>query len=273
MSDFILFDPLFRTQFFVGLLLAVAVSLVGAYLRMREEWLAALGLSHIAAAGGLAATPLGIPVMASAFVFAGAAAVIKGLLPKPGNSHYALMIFVGWGGALLLAANTHQGEVIGEALLRGQLYFTSTPHLIAAAVLLAVLLIALPWLSPRLLIERFFPDYYAANHLPAWRHRLLFGLLVVSAVVLGTVAMGAMSAFAMFVVPAWVAFVLVDGWRRALCLTVVIAILAYVTAFVVAMLLDQPFGPTLAVCLAMTVLLRPLAALRRRRGEGDAVAS
>ena len=273
MSDFILFDPMFRTQFFVGLLLAVAISLVGAYLRMREEWLAALGLSHIAAAGGLAAGPIGIPVMASAFVFAGAAAVIKGLLPRPGNSHYAMMIFVGWGAALLLAANTHQGEVIGEALLRGQLYFTHTPHLIAAMVLLGVLLVALPWLSPRLLTERFFPDYYSANHLPAWRHRLLFGLLVVGAVVLGTVAMGAMSAFAMFVVPAWVAFVLVRGWRRALMLTVVIAVSAYTAAFVLAMLLDQPFGPTLAVCLALTVALRPLAALRRRADMRDEAAS
>ncbi len=259
MSDFILFDPMFRTQYFIGLLLAVSLSLVGAFLKLREEWLAALGLSHIAAAGGLAAGPLGIPVLASAFVFAGLAALIKGLLPRTDNSHYALMIFVGWGAALLLAANTHQGEVIGQALLRGQLYFTHTPHLVAAIILLAILLSALSWLSPKLLTERFFPDYFSANRLPAWRHRLLFGLLVVGAVVLGTLAMGAMAAFAMFVVPPWVAFVLVKGWRKALVLTVIIAAVAYTVAFVLAMLLDQPFGPTLAICLAATVSLRFLA--------------
>ena len=256
MSDFILFDPMFRMPFLIGLLLAVGLSLIGAYLRMREEWLAALGLSHMAAAGGIAALPLGIPTLVGALVFASLAALLKGLLPRASNNHYGLMLLLGWGGALMLAANTHQGEVVGEALLRGQLYFTSQPHLIAAVLLLLALFASLSWLSPRLLIERFFPDYFSANRIPAWPHRLLFGAFVVVAAVLGTLAMGAMAAFAMFFVPGWVAFVLVRGWRRALLLTVAIAVIAYITAFVTSMLLDQPFGPSLALCLALTASLR-----------------
>ncbi|MDQ2069948.1 metal ABC transporter permease [Natronospira bacteriovora] len=256
MSDFILFDPMFRLPFLIGLLLAVGLSLIGAYLRMREEWLAALGLSHMAAAGGIAALPLGIPALAGALGFAGLAALLKGLLPKASNNHYGLMLLLGWGGALMLAANTHQGEVVGEALLRGQLYFTSKPHLIAASLLILALFSSLSWLSPRLLTERFFPDYFSANRIPAWPHRLVFGALVVVAAVLGTLAMGAMAAFAMFFVPAWVAFVLARGWRRALMLTIVLAVASYLTAFVASMLLDQPFGPTLVLCLALTATLR-----------------
>lgn len=259
MSDFILFDPLFRQPFIIGLLLSIGLSLIGAYLHMREEWLAAMGLSHIAAAGGVVALPLGIPALAGAMLFATIAALVKGLLPRASNSHYGLMLLLGWGGALMLAANTHQGEVVGEALLRGQLYFTSTPHLIAALLLVVVLLASLNWLSPRLLKERFFPDYFSANRIPAWPHRLLFGALVVTAAVLGTLAMGAMSAFAMFFVPAWVAFVLVRGWRWALGLTVALAILAYLVAFVLSMLLDQPFGPSLTLCLVALAGLRLLA--------------
>lgn len=259
MSDWLIFDPLFRLPFFTGLLLTVALSLVGAYLRMRDEWLAAMGLSHVAAAGGVMALPLGIPTAAGALVLAGVAALLKGIMPRPSNSHYGLMLLVGWAGALMLAANIHQGEVVGEALLRGQLYFTALPHLVAAAVLTAVLLVSLHWLSPRLLTERFFPDFYSANRTPAWPHRLLFGGLVVVAAVLGTMAMGAMSAFAMFFVPAWVAFVLVRGWRWALLLTVGLAVASYVTAFILSMSLDQPFGPTLTVCLVVLAMLRLLA--------------
>jgi len=255
-SDFILFDPLFRQPFVIGLLLSIALSLLGAYLRMREEWLAAMGLSHMAAAGGVAALPLGIPALAGALLAAALAAIAKGLLPKASNSHYGLMLLLGWAGAMILAANTHQGEVVGEALLRGQLYFTSTPHLIGSLALVAVLLFALSWLSPRLLAERFFPDHFSANRIPAWPHRLLFGALVVVAAVLGTLAMGAMSAFAMFFVPAWVAFVLVRGWRWALALTVALGVGCYLLAFVLSMLLDQPFGPTLTLCLAALALLR-----------------
>lgn len=264
MSDLILLDPMFRLPFLVGLLLAVSLSLLGAYLRMREEWLAALGLSHMAAAGGIAALPLGLPTLSGALVFAAVAALIKGLLTRASNNHYGLMLLFGWGGALMLAANTHQGVVVGEALLRGQLYFTSLPHLIAGGILFLVLMASLHWLSPRLLTERFFPDFYSANRIPAWPHRLLFGALVVLGAVLGTLAMGAIPAFALFFIPAWVAFVLVRGWRKALLLTVAIAVAVYVLAFILSMALDQPFGPTLTLCLALTAGLRLFASRAAR---------
>jgi zinc/manganese transport system permease protein len=278
MSDFIVFDPLFRVPFFTGLCLSVVLALVGAYLRMREEWLAAFGLSHIAAAGGIAALPLGLPGMLCATLAAGLAALLKGLMPRASNSHYALMILIGWSAALLLAANTYQGEVVGEALMRGQLYFTSISHLTAALVLLVVLLAGLPWLSSRLLVGRFFPDWFSANQRPAWRHEVPFGILVVAAAVLGTVSMGAVTAFAMLFVPPWVAFVVVNGWRRALWLSVGVAVGAYVVAFVLAAVADQPFGPVLTACLALIAALRLLsgrmlglhaswAAAARRGGE------
>lgn len=267
MSDALILDPLFRVPFFTGLMLSIGLSLIGAYLRMRDEWLAAMGLSHIAAAGGVASLPFGLPAAAGALVVAGAAALVKGLMPRPSNSHYGVMLLVGWAAALLLAANIHRGEVVGEALLRGQLYFTTASHLMAAGALVIVLLASLSWLSPRLLTERFFPDYYSANRTPAWPHRLLFGGLVVVAAVLGTLAMGAMTAFALFFIPAWVSFVLVRGWRRALVLTVVLGVVTYIVAFVLAMQLDQPFGPTFTVCLLLVGTLR-LFANRAARQSG-----
>ena len=39
----ILLDPLFRIPFLVGLLVSIVLPLMGALLRLREEWLAALG--------------------------------------------------------------------------------------------------------------------------------------------------------------------------------------------------------------------------------------
>jgi zinc/manganese transport system permease protein len=250
------FDPLFRVPLANGLLLAFALPLLGGYLRMRGEWLAALGYSHLAAAGAVVALPLGAPMLLTASVAAASGATVKGLLPRATNSHYAGMVVLGWSASLILAANTHQGAVVAESVLRGQLYFTGVGHLLAAGLLLAVLLPCLPWLSPRLMLGRFFPDHFAANQLPAWRHRLLFGALVVWAAVLGTVALGAFPAFALFFVPAWVAFILATGWRRAMLLTVGIGVGAYLVAFVLAIGLDQPFGPVLAMVLALTSLGR-----------------
>ncbi len=258
MDGLMLFDPLFRVPFFNGLLLAVALSVIGAYLRLRDEWLSAFSLSQVAAAGGVVALPLGLPVVVTASVAAGALALVFGLMNRVNNNHYGWAILVGWALALVLAANTHQGSVVVESLLRGQLYFSSMAHLWSAVILLAIMALVLPWASKRLMMGRFFPDYFSANRIPAWRHRLPFAALVVFSVVLGTVAMGAVPAFAMAFIPAWVGFVLCKGWRKAMVVTVVLAVSAYLVGFGLAIQFDQPFGPTLVIVLALLAPLRLL---------------
>jgi len=54
-----LMTELFRIPFMTGLGLTLLISLMGAFLRLRDEWMAALGLPHLAAAGGIAALPWG----------------------------------------------------------------------------------------------------------------------------------------------------------------------------------------------------------------------
>lgn len=260
----LLFDPMFRIPFFTGLALAAGLSLMGALLRMREEWLAALGLSQVAAAGAIAAVPLGLPVLLGAFGAAGLGLVLHAALPRAGNSHHALLIIVGWSATLLIGAHIDHGQTVGESLLRGQLYFTRLPHLLGAAGLLAALLALWSWLSPRLLTARFFPDYHSANRNPVWPYQVAFSLLVIIAVVLGTISIGAFPAFAMLFVPPWVGFVLVGGWRRSVVATAAVGCGAYIAAFVLAIVLDLPFGPVLTGTLICTASLRFLTALRRR---------
>ncbi len=267
MNEFLLFDPLFRVPFFTGLCLAVALSLIGAFLRMRNEWLAALGLSQIAAAGGMASVPLGIPVLAGAFGAACLATLIRSALPRVGNSHHALLILIGWSGTLVIGSYADHGHVIGETLLRGQLYFTHIWHLAGSAVLLFLVLGLYKWLSPRLLKDRFFPDYHMANRIPSWPHSVLYALIVMAAAVLGTISMGAFPAFALLFVPSWIGFVMVDGWFRSVVASVFIGCAVYVAAFILAMLADLPFGPALTGLLAFAASLRLLTALRRRNIE------
>ncbi len=267
MNDWLLFDPLFRIPFLVGLLLAAGLSLVGTLLRLRNEWLAALGLAQIAAAGGMVAAFLHGPAWVGAFGTAGIAMVVRSTLPKVGNNHYAIMIILGWSATLLLGAFMDHGRVIGESLLLGQLYFTRMPHLIGAAIWLVLALACFPWLASRALTARFFPDYHAANRQRVWPYRLVLALMTVMAAVFGTISIGAFPSFALLFVPSWVGFVLVDGWARSVVVSVLIGVVAYMIAFVVALLLDLPFGPVCTACLVMTGALRWCTALRRRRGE------
>ena len=255
-----LFSPLFVMPFFTGLVLAPLLALLGAWLRLREEWLAAMAYAQIAAAGGMLAAVFHWALIPGALLVAALAAVAKGLWHKAGNDHFALFIILGWGATLLLAANSAQGEMIGRALLDGQLYFT-TANTLSTAIGIAVLsVVLLRWLSPRLLQARFYPDHFSANTIPAWPHQIGFDLLAVGVIALGTLSLGVMAAFALVFIPAWIAFHLAHGWRQVLGWCMGLALAAYLPAFVLAIVFDQPFAPVLTLLL---VLLTPLRLLRR----------
>ncbi|MBP8195351.1 MAG: hypothetical protein KAX60_08300, partial [Azonexus sp.] len=66
-------SDLFLIPFLTGLGLAVLLPLLGCYLRLRDEWLAALAYSHVAAAGALLALIGGLPPALGGIAAAGLA--------------------------------------------------------------------------------------------------------------------------------------------------------------------------------------------------------
>ena len=246
------FDPIFLAPFVNGLLLAVVLPSLGAYSRLRGEWLGALGIGQAAAAGMAFGGLLGLPMAAGALLAAVVGASLKTLLGRTdGDDLYAVMLLAGWSVALLLAANTPHGEDLSRAFLEGQIYFTGTPHLAGISVLALAAAGLLPWLSPRLLLGRFFPDHFAANGAANPAHEILFDLLTAIAVAVSASVVGVMGAFALVFVPPWVAFHAARGWRRTVIGSAAIGAGSYVLSFALAMLLDQPFGPVLVSTLIL----------------------
>lgn len=242
-------DTLFLTPFLTGLPLVLVLPLLGTLLRLREEWLATLGLAHLAGASGLAGMAAGIPVVLGAPLGAllGAAAKSRG----GGNSAYAVMILLGWSLTLLIAANTALGDALAHAVVDGQLYFAGSRELIAAITVGVVGLATLPWLTPRLIRAQLFPQHEIANRLPAWRWHLGFDLLVALTIAVGTATLGLMATFALVFLPAWIAFRHAPNWRAGNLLSAGIGVVAYLAAFALALWLDQPFGPVLVAVLSL----------------------
>jgi len=56
-------------------------------------------------------------------------------------------------------------------------------------------------------------------------------------------------------IPPWLAFRRGRNWRAGLWLALAIGLLAYIAAFIVALGLDQPFGPVLALVLIVVGLV------------------
>ncbi|MEC9341591.1 MAG: metal ABC transporter permease [Pseudomonadota bacterium] len=260
-----LFDPLFRVPFAAGLLVSLVLPLVGALLRLRDEWLAALGLAHLAGAGALVGLAAGIPTVLGTTIAATLGALIKNRGGLHGNSVDAVMILVGWSVTLLVAANTTLGSAMGHALVEGQLFFAAPAHLIAAFVLALLIAALLPRLMPALIRARLFPGFGVPDR-RAGRHRdLVFDLLVALSVALGTAVVGLMAAFALIFLPAWLAFAVARSWRQTLLIVVAVGVIGYIAAFVAALLLDQPFGPVLVAVLTGVAVGRVL--YRPERGS------
>jgi zinc transport system permease protein len=254
MSFEVLFDPIFRAPFATGLLLSAVLPLVGNYVRLRDEWLAALSLAQVAAAGGLIAVLLGQPTMGGALTAAGTAAVLKGRLAHAGNDNYALLVLLGWGAVFLAAANSAVGPEIAQAFIDGQLYFTGWPQLRTVALVAVLVFVFLSFLSRPLLVERFFPDHFKANQTPAWRYHLSFDVIVAMTLAFGAAMVGVMATFAFVFVPPWIAFRRATGWRNGLFLSVAFSTTGYLAGFVLAILLDQPFGPAQVMVLLILAL-------------------
>jgi zinc transport system permease protein len=259
-------DSLFAVPFFAGLMLALLLPLVGNLLRLRDEWLATLGLAHLAAAGALLGMALHLPTFAGALVGALAGACAKQASGGRSNSAYGLMILAGWALTLLVAANTALGEALAHALIDGQLYFAGWREFAVDVIVLFVALPLLRWLTPRLVAARLFPERERANGLPAWRWHLGFDLLVAVVVAAGTATFGLMASFALIFVPPWIAFRLGADWRRAQYLAAGIGVTGYGTAFWLALSLDQPFGPILVTVLALSF---GVSSLVRRPASAD----
>jgi zinc transport system permease protein len=67
----------------------------------------------------------------------------------------------------------------------------------------------------------------------------------------GTATLGLTGAFALVFVPAWIAFRLAPSWRWTLMTSAVIGIGGYLISFLLALSLDQPFGPVLVAALVV----------------------
>ena len=211
-----IFDQMFLLPFLNGLVLAALLPVVGAWVRLREEWLAALGLAQISAAGVVLGAIVTEPGALVALAAAAVAAAIKAFVGRAGNDTYAVMILLGWSATLIGASVTAHGDELGRALVQGQLYFTGRDQLMGMLALAVVAAGLLPWLSRRLLLGRFFPDHFRANGVPNPHHDVIFDVLAAVTLALAATAIGVMAAFALVFIPPWVAFRVAQGWRKTL---------------------------------------------------------
>ena len=252
-----MWNELFLIPFLTGLCLALALPVLGCFLRLRDEWLAALAYAHVAAAGALLALVASFTPALGGMGAAALAGIGKRFFAArlAGGAAFAMLLLGGWAVSVLLASNQPLPERLGHALFDGQLYFSGNDNFYLVLPWCVLVVPLLAWLSRQLLLARIYPDYFHAQHLPVWPVVSGFDLLAALTLALATMTLGVMGGFALIFVPPWIVFRRARSWRSGLLLSALIGLLAYVGAFAIALGLDQPFGPVLAVLLIAVGLL------------------
>ncbi len=248
---------LFALPFATGLTLAILLPLVGVWLRLRDEWLAALAVGHLAGAGAILALSFSLPGLLGAGALA-VAGMLGRHLPGTGNSAYAWLILAGWAITLLIAANSTLGETLARQLIEGQLYFTGPIELGVAIALLGFTLVLRTRINRNELASRLLPATTRAEGKQRQRLSVLADALIAIVLAAGTLSIGLMATFALVFLPAWATFGHAGNWRRASIGAVVFGLLSYLLAFAVALALDQPFAPTLVVTLLVVTTIARL---------------
>ena len=266
MDDFLLQLALFWRPGLTGALLALLLPFLGLYLRLRQEYWAALAYGQLGAAGALGALALEFPPLAGGLAASLAVAGMKHRLEKrlPPAGLFPLLFILGWGLGLLLSANLPHVERLGAALFEGQLYFAGVEMSWGAAVAVVAGGVFLRKAGRSLLLAWLCPAHFHAQRFSTWPVRLGFDLLVAASLALAVMSLGVMGAFALVFVPPWIVFALAPSWRGACIAAPVLSLVGYTLAFALALTCDQPFGPTLALVLAgMSVLCLPFVVMSR----------
>lgn len=277
--DFLLlFAETFWQPFLAGLAFAILLPRLGCYLRLRGEWLAAFAYAQIAAAGALVAMVFSLPLLlggGAAALLAAAGKRLAGTSPRAQQQQaaaYPILLLLGWGLSVLLVSNLPMAERLGHALFDGQLYLTDGSHLLAGVLWAGIALLLLRPLSRRILLAQVFPDHFRASGQAQWPTQLGFDLLTATSLALATMMLGVMAAFALIFIPPWLAFRHAGSWRHGQMLALMVSLGAYLFSFLLALPLDQPFGPILALVLVAVAAISPLRTIRHHATEPPSAA-
>lgn len=231
--------------FIGGLLMAALLGLGGAAFFIKGSAWQGLALAQGAATGGLVASVLAWPLVPTALGFAG---LLMGLLQnKKDQERLSLAVFLA---ALalttLLASNFSQASLAAARWMEGQVYFLAFRDIYWILALTGLTLLLLPWLYRVWLLSQLGEDRGCRQ--PAGRRLqfldLSWRLLLV---VLGSLTLGLPAALACLLLPAWTAALFAHNLKAFFLLSLAFSLAAFLLAWVVALLGDQPFAPVLVL--------------------------
>jgi ABC-type Mn2+/Zn2+ transport system permease subunit len=249
----------------------VSLGVMGVYLVIRRVVFLGLVVANMATLGAAIAETLSWPTEIASLVAAVGAAVAFG--GRPESIRMSGESLMGWAYAaassltVLVLAWVAGGSTDTLHLLYGNVLAVQRLEVVNLVIVAVAVLTTLAVFSRRFILVSFDPE--AARVSGVWTRGWLLALGLAVGVTSATAveAIGALSTFALLVLPSTIALLIAGSVRSTFVLAAVVGALAPSIGLAISFYLDLPAGPTSVALLAagvpVSALLRRIAAARR----------
>ena len=252
-------------------LVGLAAPMVGIFLVQRRLSLIGDGMGHVSLAGVAVGLFTGNQPVATALIFAVAAAVLIEVVRARGRTSgdvaLAVMFYGGIAiGVVLISKADGDTPTNLDSYLFGAITTTSTSDVWTFAVLAAVI-VAVTWvLRPRLFAVANDEEYARATGMRVTALNITLAVLTAVTVVVSMRVVGLLLISALMIVPNAASQLLTGSFRAALRLAVVLGVVASVGGVVTSYYADTPSGGTIVIlAIAFFVVASVLSGLLARR--------
>lgn len=227
-----------------GTLVAIVAGIVGYFVVLRRSSFAAHSLAHIGFAGAAGAAVLGFDPVYGLLLFSTVGGSSMAIL-SPRAAHRDVSIglvlaFLLGTGALFLTLYTGSNATLAYSILFGEILAISASDVQLTVVASVILLIATAIVYRPLLFASLDEQVAEAKGLPTALLGIVFMLLIAVATSIAVQVVGVLLIFSLMVTPAAIAQQLAKTPRRALIISVVVALLATWVGLFVAFFTPYP---------------------------------
>ncbi|WP_028304753.1 hypothetical protein [Oceanospirillum maris] len=237
-------DSFWIWPFISGASIAFLLGLAGATLFLRSAIWQGLVVGQSAAAGGVLASVMALPLVPVALLFSALVSLLTRRKAKLQQERLLLAFLLCGALMTLLIVNIPQASVAASRWLEGDVYFITRQDSLWLLIPIMMLAVGYSTLQRVWQHSQIMPDRGCAPRLSRWRF-LFEAFWQLLLIVLGCLFLGLPAALFLILLPAWIAAFVANGFKPFLLLSSLISLVLFVISWAVALDLDQPFSPIL----------------------------
>jgi zinc transport system permease protein len=253
MTDLISFlnAPFIQRAFAIGVIIAVATSVLSVFVVLKKISLLGDGLAHSSFGGLALGFYLGVPPLwvGSLVAVLAAMGITKSQRTKriPGDAAVALFLVLGLGGGTILVSLSRTYGFNLESLLFGSILLVTMEQVYEALLFLVVALTTILVVFKELAFITFDETQAMAAGIRTWVYDYLFSVLAGVAVIISVPVVGVLLIAALLVLPGLASLQVSRSLRESMFISVAFGVLSVILGLLGSIILDTASGAMIVI--------------------------